>query len=208
MEILENQNAEVEQQPQIVIDQDALDILFEQRNVWFNNDVDDEFLNQVLMNLIKWESQDLGIPIEDRMSINFFMNSNGGDITTGFAIINFIQQMQTPVNMIVSKAYSMATAILLSVPLENRYMFEDATILIHEGSMELGGGLRKVTSTMKFMNEVSKRYDNMIINNTNISKDKLRKKKGDEWFIFAEKAKKLGLVGAIIGKDIMLQDIL
>lgn len=208
MEILENQNAEVEQQPQIVIDQDALDILFEQRNVWFNNDVDDEFLNQVLMNLIKWESQDLGISIEDRMPINFFINSNGGDITTGFAIINFIQQMQTPVNMIVSKAYSMATAILLSVPLENRYMFEDATILIHEGSMELGGGLRKVTSTMKFMNEVSKRYDNMIINNTNISKDKLRKKKGDEWFIFAEKAKKLGLVGAIIGKDIMLQDII
>lgn len=208
MEILENQNAEVEQQPQIVIDQDALDILFEQRNVWFNNDVDDEFLNQVLMNLIKWESQDLGISIEDRMPINFFINSNGGDITTGFAIINFIQQMQTPVNMIVSKAYSMATAILLSVPLENRYMFEDATILIHEGSMELGGGLRKVTSTMKFMNEVSKRYDNMIINNTNISKDKLRKKKGDEWFIFAEKAKKLGLVSAIIGKDIMLQDII
>lgn len=208
MEILENQNAEVEQQPQIVIDQDALDILFEQRNVWFNNDVDDEFLNQVLMNLIKWESQDLGISIEDRMPINFFINSNGGDITTGFAIINFIQQMQTPVNMIVSKAYSMATAILLSVPLENRYMFEDATILIHEGSMELGGGLRKVTSTMKFMNEVSKRYDNMIINNTNISKDKLRKKKGDEWFIFAEKAKKLGLVGSIIGKDIMLQDII
>ena len=208
MEILENQNAEVEQQPQIVIDQDALDILFEQRNIWFNNDVDDEFLNQVLMSLVKWESQDLGLPIEDRMPINFFINSNGGDITTGFAIINFIQQMQTPVNMIVSKAYSMATAILLSVPLENRYMFEDATILIHEGSMELGGGLRKVTSTMKFMNEVSKRYDNMIINNTNISKDKLRKKKGDEWFIFAEKAKKLGLVGAIIGKDIMLQDIL
>lgn len=208
MEILENQNAEVEQQPQIVIDQDALDILFEQRNVWFNNDVDDEFLNQVLMNLIKWESQDLGISIEDRMPINFFINSNGGDITTGFAIINFIQQMQTPVNMIVSKAYSMATAILLSVPLENRYMFEDATILIHEGSMELGGELRKVTSTMKFMNEVSKRYDNMIINNTNISKDKLRKKKGDEWFIFAEKAKKLGLVSAIIGKDIMLQDII
>ena len=208
MEILENQNAEVEQQPQIVIDQDALDILFEQRNIWFNNDVDDEFLNQVLMSLVKWESQDLGLPIEDRMPINFFINSNGGDITTGFAIINFIQQMQTPVNMIVSKAYSMATAILLSVPLENRYMFEDATILIHEGSMELGGGLRKVTSTMKFMNEVSKRYDNMIINNTNISKDKLRKKKGDEWFIFAEKAKNLGLVGAIIGKDIMLQDII
>ena len=208
MEILENQNAEVEQQPQIVIDQDALDILFEQRNIWFNNDVDDEFLNQVLMSLVKWESQDLGLPIEDRMPINFFINSNGGDITTGFAIINFIQQMQTPVNMIVSKAYSMATAILLSVPLENRYMFEDATILIHEGSMELGGGLRKVTSTMKFMNEVSKRYDNMIIKNTNISKSKLQKKKGDEWFIFAEKAKKLGLVGAIIGKDIMLQDIL
>lgn len=208
MEILENQNAEVKQQPQIVIDQDALDILFEQRNIWFNNDVDDEFLNQVLMNLVKWESHDLEMPIEDRMPINFFINSNGGDITTGFAIINFIQQMQTPVNMIVSKAYSMATAILLSVPLESRYMFEDATILIHEGSMELGGGLRKVTSTMKFMNEVSKRYDNMIINNTNISKDKLRKKKGDEWFIFAEKAKKLGLVSAIIGKDIMLQDII
>ena len=208
MEIIENKNAEVEQQPQIVIDQDVLDALFERRDIMFNNDVDDEFLNQVLMSLTKWEAEDLGLPTEDRLPINFFVNSNGGDITTGFAIINFIQQMQTPVNMIVSKAYSMATAILLSVPLENRYMFEDATILIHEGSMELGGGLRKVTSTMKFMNEVSKRYDNMIINNTNISKSKLQKKKGDEWFIFAEKAKKLGLVGAIIGKDIMLQDIL
>lgn len=208
MEILENQNAEVEQ---LEINQETLDILeslFGQREIWFNNDVDDEFLNKVLMNLTKWEVADLEIPVENRIPINFFINSNGGDITTGFAIINFIQQMQTPVNMIVSKAYSMATAILLSVPLENRYMFEDATILIHEGSMELGGGLRKVTSTMKFMNEVSKRYDNMIINNTNISKDKLRKKKGDEWFIFAEKAKKLGLVGAIIGKDIMLQDII
>ena len=208
MEIIENKNAEVEQQPQIVINQDMLDALFERRDIMFNNDVDDEFLNQVLMSLTKWEAEDLGLPIEDRLPINFFINSNGGDITTGFAIINFIQQMQTPVNMIVSKAYSMATAILLSVPLENRYMFEDATILIHEGSMELGGGLRKVTSTMKFMNEVSKRYDNMIIKNTNISKSKLQKKKGDEWFIFAEKAKKLGLVGAIIGKDIMLQDIL
>lgn len=208
MEIIENQNAEIQQ---LEVSQETLEVLeslFGQREIWFNNDVDDEFLNKVLMNLTKWEVADLDIPIENRIPINFFINSNGGDITTGFAIINFIQQMQTPVNMIVSKAYSMATAILLSVPLENRYMFEDATILIHEGSMELGGGLRKVTSTMKFMNEVSKRYDNMIIKNTNISKSKLQKKKGDEWFVFAEKAKKLGLVGAIIGKDIMLQDIL
>ena len=205
MEIIENA-----QEQTFEISQELLEMLGESepRNVHFNNDVDDEFLNMVLCKLVKWETEDLGMPIEQRVPVNFYLNSLGGDITTGLAIIDFIQQMQTPVNMIVTKAYSMATAILLSVPLENRYMFKNASILIHEGSMELSGGMRKVSTTIDFMKRIATVYDNMIIHNTNITKKKLHKRKGDEWYIFSEEAKRLGLVGSIIGQDCLLQDIL
>lgn len=178
------------------------------RNIHFNNDVSDSYLDDTLKKLIKWETQDLGLPENERMPINFYLNSNGGYLTTGFALIDFIREMKTPVNMIVTKAYSMATTMLVSVPLERRFMFENGTILIHEVSGGISGGLTKMCNDLDFSKRISDICDNIITKNTLISKKKLRKKKKNEWYIFAEEAQELGIIGFIIGKDCSLQEIL
>lgn len=78
---------------------------------------------------------------EDK-AITVFLNSHGGDVPAGFAIMEMIYRMrreyQIPVTMIVTGvAYSMAAVVLQSA--SRRVMGELSTLMLHSPSWVLAG---------------------------------------------------------------------
>ena len=65
------------------------------------------------------------------------LNCLGGDVSNGLAIYDMIQSSKAPMDIeVYGKAMSMATIILQAG--RNRYLHENATILVHNGDMTLG----------------------------------------------------------------------
>ena len=78
---------------------------------------------------------------EDK-AITVFINSNGGDVAAGFAIMEMVYRLrrdyQIPVTMIVTGvAYSMAAVVLQSA--SHRVMGELSTLMLHSPSWVLSG---------------------------------------------------------------------
>ena len=66
----------------------------------------------------------------------------------------------------------------------------------------------KAKDVMNWMERLEERLDNMIFEKTNISKEKYEEQRRNEWYMFGDEAKELGLVDFIIGEDIPLEQIL
>jgi ATP-dependent Clp protease, protease subunit len=78
---------------------------------------------------------------EDK-AITVFINSNGGDVSAGFAVMEMIYRLrrdyQIPVTMIVTGvAYSMAAVVLQAA--SHRVMGELSTLMLHSPSWVLSG---------------------------------------------------------------------
>jgi ATP-dependent Clp protease protease subunit len=78
---------------------------------------------------------------EDK-AITIFINSNGGDVSAGFAIMEMVYRLrreyQIPVTMIVTGvAYSMAAVVLQAA--SRRVMGELSTLMLHSPSWVLAG---------------------------------------------------------------------
>lgn len=195
------------------LDSEVMDIdytdFYEDRKLFFNKEVTAEFAQEILSWLMRWEKEDVGVPIEDRQPIIMYINSNGGEVASGLTLIDFIQLMRTPVYMVIlSRAYSMSALLLLSTPVERRYMFRNSAILFHDGYFAIEGKASSTKDHIRFNDKQELVCERLVLENTNITKRQYRKNIITEWFMDTKEAKKLGVVGKIIGEDISLEDIL
>ena len=182
---------------------------YEDRKIFFDKEVTPSFVQDTIMWLMRWECEDLGVAIEERQPITIFLNSNGGSVQAGLTLIDFIQCMETPISMVVlSKAFSMTAWLLLAIPVERRYMFKNSTILFHDGYFSLEGKSSWVKDHIKLNDVMDEVCEKLVLENTKITKRLYNKKIETEWFMLKDEAKKLGVVGNIIGEDISLQEIL
>lgn len=182
---------------------------YKERKILFNYNVDETCIESVLAWLMKWEIEDLGKPVEDRKKITIFANSGGGYVDIGLTLIDFIQNMKTPINIVVlSMAYSMMGIMLLSVPVERRFAFKHSSILLHDGTSGAQTSSSKMKDIMSFLGKTEERCKDIVLNNTTISKQLYKKNYEKEWFMYAEEAKSHGIIGSIIGEDCKLEDIL
>lgn len=182
---------------------------YENRKIILNYNITEDCVESVLAYLMKWEMEDMGKAKEDRKPITIYCNSGGGYVDVGLTLIDFIQNMDTPVRMVVlSNAYSMMGLVILAVPRERRFAFKNSSILIHDGSTGAYTSTSKMKDIMRFQDETEERIKSLILDNTDISAELFEKKYACEWFLYAQEAKEHGIIGNIIGEDVKLRDIL
>ena len=76
---------------------------------------------------------DDGIDPEEREPIRLYINSPGGDVTEGFALIDVMELSQTPIYTInLAEAYSMA--FLIGITGTKRFSLPSASFMMHEPS--------------------------------------------------------------------------
>ncbi|MBQ3453120.1 ATP-dependent Clp protease proteolytic subunit [Candidatus Saccharibacteria bacterium] len=101
---------------------------------------------------------DDGIDPEEREPIRLYINSPGGDVTEGFALISAIEISKTPVYTINMGQWS-SMAFLIGIAGHKRFSLPKASFLMHDGSIFLYGSANKVKDRVEFEN----RFENEVV---------------------------------------------
>lgn len=135
----------------------------------------------------------------ERKPITLTINSPGGSLTDGFALIGAIETSKTPVHTI-GMGMCASMAFLLLIAGKKRYAHNMSILMYHEA---LGWSFGSLTERQR-RNDVAQKwmqmYDDYVIKRTKVKQKKLDevKKSVDEWFIYADEALELGIVDEII----------
>lgn len=177
-----------------------------QRKFMLNDNVEQYTVWNICRHILQINKEDAGIPKEDRKPILVYIATNGGEVDSGFELIDCIRQSITPVyTVVLCNAYSMGS--LIAVAGQKRYAMPNSTYLIHDGSNFVYGTSSKVRDQVEFQCRVDDKVKNYIIEQTKITPEEYDSKLRQEWYMFADEAKEKGCVDYIIGVDVAMDAI-
>lgn len=108
--------------------------------------------------IIAYNRADVGLAKKDRAPIRLYINSPGGNIMDGFAIVGAIKTSKTPVYTINIGQWA-SMAFLVGISGHKRFSLPDMTFLMHDGSNFVIGSTNKVQDQMDF----NRRYEKEVI---------------------------------------------
>ena len=136
----------------------------DKREILWNCAVDESMI-ELSMYILKWNTEDKGLPVKERKPIKIFINSEGGDLNTVLNLIDVIRLSKTPVHTIgLGMAYSAAGYLLMAG--HKRYIFENTSFLIHDGYSGAFGSIAKNIDTMRFTERGEERVKNLVLSCT------------------------------------------
>ena len=85
------------------------------RKLVLNEEIYESTLERFTLQIMKWNKEDLGLPVEKRKPIKIYINSPGGGVSSGMALIDIIKLSKTPVYAyVIGYACSMGGVILVA----------------------------------------------------------------------------------------------
>lgn len=132
-----------------------------------------------------------------RDPITLFINSPGGEIMGGLALINTMRDIESPVHtFVVGQAASMSA--IVAVAGDKRLAFPTARWLLHRGHGYAEGDKEDILISAKELAILDAYGDQVVVNFTSIPEAQLaRMQRKDKW-LGAEEALKLGMVDEIV----------
>ena len=179
-------------------DPDTLDYYnrYNERELFLNCDID-EFVVDNSYDIIRWNREDRGVPVEDRKPIKIFINSDGGCLNSVLNFINTIKISKTPVITIgMGKVYSAGFLLLLAG--HKRYCFSNTEGLLHSGNFGIRNSTEKVMDYIDHTKKVEKKVKEYIIANSKITSEEYYRNYRNEWYMVSDEMYDLGIVEKII----------
>lgn len=170
--------------------------LLKDRIIFLSEEVNDVTASLIVAQLLFLDAED---PDKD---INFYINSPGGSITSGFAIYDTMQHIKADVSTIcVGMAASMGAFLLAGGKKGKRFALPNAEIMIHQPL----GGARGQATDIKIQAErilKSKEQINKVLSdNTGKPIDVIALDTERDNFMTAEEAKEYGLIDSVLNRQ-------
>jgi ATP-dependent Clp protease protease subunit len=167
--------------------------LLKDRIIFLGDAIDDGVANIVIAQLLFLESQD-----KDR-DIKLYVNSPGGSVTAGLAIMDTMDIIKPDVSTIcVGMAASMGAVLLSAGAKGKRYALPNSEIMIHQ----VLGGAEGQASDIKIRAErilkMKDQLNEILAKNCGQSMAKMEKDTDRDNFMTAEEARKYGLIDKVI----------
>ena len=177
---------------------DIFSRLLKDRIIFLAEDVNDTSASLVVKQLLFLESED---PDKE---IHLYINSPGGSITDGMAIVDTINYIKCPVSTIcVGMAASMGAVLLASGAKGKRYATPNAEILIHQPLIG-GGGLSGQTTEIKIhadhMVKTRAKLNKLLSERTGQTLETIEKDTERDNYMTAQEALEYGLIDGIMDK--------
>lgn len=153
-----------------------------QRKLFLNTDIDQCSVFDIVKNIMQYNAEDNGVEIEQRQPILLYITSNGGEVDSGFELIDVIINSKTPVYTI-------------------NLGYQYAKFLMHDGSNFVYNSGAKAQDQMEFQRRVEERVKSYILSRSKLTSEEYDSKLRVEWYLFADEAKEKGFVDYIIGQD-------
>lgn len=173
----------------------------------FNEEVDDSMVENIVMYILKWNMDDVDIPVDKRKPIKIFFSSVGGDTFVSQNVADVILQSKTPVigiglSLVASACYHIFLAC------HERVAFSNSIFLQHDGSISIANSTKKAKEVMSFFSSAEDRAKQFVLSRTNMDEQFYDEHYDVELYMYADRAKELGVVDKIIGEDITIDEIL
>lgn len=171
-----------------------------------NAEINDDVIEDYVMYILKWNREDLHIPVEKRKKITFLITSPGGNSFNGNIMSDVILQSKTPVigvalDLVASAAY------LVYLACDERIAFKTSVFLQHEGDLSMENSRSKFKQTVEFFDTMEERAKEYILSRTTMSSEFYDSIYEQEYWMDVNKAKDLGVVHKIIGVDCDIDEI-
>ena len=169
--------------------------LMRDRVILLEGEVHDQMANLIVAQLLFLESED------SNKDIAMYINSPGGSVTAGLAILDTMNFISCDVSTIVmGQAASMGSLLASSGAKGKRTILPNARHMIHQVS----SGTRGTAIDMKIALEETLKLNTILTNiyvaNTGQSYEKLEKDMSRDCFMSAQEAVEYGLVDKVITK--------
>ena len=174
---------------------DIFSRLLKDRIIFLAEDVNSTSASLVIAQMLFLESED---PDRD---INFYINSPGGSITDGMAIVDTMNYIKCPVSTIcVGMAASMGSVLLASGEKGKRFATPNSEILIHQPL--ISGGLSGQTTEIKIhadhMVRTREKLNKLLSDRTGQSIEQIEKDTERDHYMTAQEALEYGLIDGIL----------
>ncbi len=171
--------------------------LLKDRIIFLGGPIDDHVANIVIAQLLFLANED---PKKD---IQLYINSPGGSVTAGLAIMDTMQFVKPDVSTIcVGVAASMGANLLAAGAKGKRFSLPNSEIMIHQPSGGVEGQATDIEITAKQILKLRRRLNELLAKNTGQKLDKIEMDVERDFFMDASEAKKYGIVDAIITKPV------
>ena len=179
---------------------DIFSRLLKDRIIFLSEDVNHVTSSLVIAQLLFLESED---PDKE---IFFYINSPGGSITDGMAIVDTMNYIKCPVStMCVGLAASMGAVLLACGEKGKRFATPNSEILIHQPLIG-GGGLAGQTTEIKIhadhMVKTREKLNKVLSERTGQTLEQIEKDTERDHYMTAEEALKYGLIDSILDKKV------
>lgn len=152
----------------------------------------------IVESIMRFNRDDIGLPVEKRKPIFLYINSPGGSVTEGFALVDVIRGSITPVYTVNVGQWS-SMAFLIGIAGKKRFSLRSSTFLLHDGSSYIGGSSNKVFDQAKFAErfeqEKAKKH---VLECSHLTAEEYEMKSRIEWNMLAEEAKDYGFIDEIV----------
>lgn len=169
--------------------------LLRDRVIFLGNPIDEHTANLIIAQMLFLENED---PKKD---IIFYINSPGGSVYDGLAIIDTMNYVKCDVQTVgVGVQASMAAVLLANGAKGKRLLLPNSKIMIHQpwSSGRDKASVTEMEITLREMQDIKKRLIDILAKSTGQSKDKIEKDADRDFWMSAEDAKKYGLADKVI----------
>ena len=174
---------------------DIFSRLLKNRIILLSGEIDDILANTVVAELLYLDS----LSHED---ISIYINSPGGNVTSGFAIYDTMNFIKSDVSTIcLGMAASMAAFLLSSGKQGKRYALPNSEVMIHQPLGGASGQATEIKIAAEHILKTKKKLNEILAKNTGKSIKQIENDTDRDNYLTANDAKDYGLVDKILTTD-------
>ena len=167
--------------------------LLKERIVFLGGPIDDNLANIIIAQLLFLESED---PKKD---ITLYINSPGGSATSTLAIVDTIRHIKPDVSTVcVGLAASGGAIVLAAGQKGKRFALPNSEIMIHQPLGGAEGQATDIEISAKHILKLRERLNKFLAEATGQKLDKIEKDVERDFFMYADEAKKYGIIDDIV----------
>ena len=169
--------------------------LLKDRIIFLGGPIDDNVANLVIAQLLFLANED------SKKDISLYINSPGGSVTAGLAILDTMQFIKPDVSTIcVGMAASMGSHLLAGGAKGMRFALPNSEIMIHQPHGGFEGQATDIEITAKQILKLRQRLNEIFAKNTGQKLPQVEKDMERDFYMSSLEAKKYGIIDEVITK--------
>jgi ATP-dependent Clp protease protease subunit len=174
---------------------DIYSLLLKERIIFLGTPIDDQVANLVVAQLLFLDGED------SEKDISVYINSPGGQITSGLAVYDTMQLVRAPVSTIaVGMTASMGTILLCSGTKGKRFALPNATIHIHQPWGGVQGQAVDIEIEARRILRERERLNGILAQHTGQSIERIVHDTDRNYWMNADEAVAYGIVDDVLKK--------